>query len=337
MNEDKAIAQIRPRIKYESGASFWWQAGAVAAVLLFAFLCFPDALGLGTQILIMILFAMSLDLALGYAGIVTLGHAVFFGTGAYAAGLTALHVSANPLIGLLAATGSTALLGVLIGLCILRSHGISLVVLTLAIASLVSEIASQARGITGGDDGLQGYQISPLFGILKFDIWNRTGFIYCSGILFGWFLIAICIVRSPYGRSVEGIRQNHARMRASGSPVWQRRYVMFCISAAMAGSAGALSAQTTQLVALNSFSLFLSGGVVVMLVLGGVGRLYGAFLGATVYMLVHDYSSNLDPFYWMFSVGAMLILSVLFLDNGLVGACRVILPRVGLAFKRVRK
>jgi len=280
-------------------------------------------LSLGTQIMIWILFALSLDLALGYAGIVTLGHAAFFGFGAYAAGLFAIHVSHDPLLGHLAAIVLTALLGLITGALILHTTGVTFLMLTLAIVSIIYEYANQARDLTGGDDGLQGIRIDPIFGMFEFNIFGQTAYIYTLLVLFAWFLIAWRIVHSPFGRSLDGIRQNPRRMRAIGTPVWWRLLAVYTLSAAMAGSAGALSAHATRFVGLSVLSLLTSGVVTVMLILGGTRRLYGAFLGAAIYYIVQDATAKISPYFWEFIVGGMLMATVLFLEGGLMDLGRV--------------
>ena len=275
-------------------------------------------LSLGTQIMIWMLFALSLDLALGYAGIVTLGHAAFFGFGAYAAGLVAIHVSHDPLIGFAAATVLTGIVGLITGAMILHTTGVTLLMLTLAIVSIMYEFANRARDITGGDDGLQGIKIDPLFGQFEFNIFGETAYVYTLVVLFIWFLISWRLVQSPFGRSLDGIRQNPRRMRAIGTPVWWRLVAIYGISAAMAGSAGALSAHATRFVGLSVLSLLTSGVVAVMLVLGGVKRIYGAFIGAAIYYLVQDATAKISPYFWEFVVGGMLIAVVLFLEGGLM-------------------
>ena len=275
-------------------------------------------LSFGTQVMIWILFAMSLDLALGYAGILTLGHAGFFGLGAYAAGLFAIHVSPDPVLGHLAAIGATALFGAITGAMILHTSGVTLLMLTLAIVSMMSEYANQARALTGGDDGLQGIRLDPIFGTFAFNIFGRTAYVYALVVLFGWFVLAWRIVHSPFGRSLDGIRQNPRRMRAIGTPVWWRLLAIYTISAAMAGSAGALSAHATRFVGLSVLNLLTSGTVTIALILGGTRRLYGAFVGATIYFVVQDYSAKISPFFWEFVVGGMLIATVLLLEGGLL-------------------
>lgn len=276
-------------------------------------------LSLGTAALEMILFTLSIDLALGYAGIITFGHAAFFGLGAYAAGLFAIHVAPDPLLGLLFGTIVAALFGFVTGMLILHTEGVTLMMLTLAIASMLSAVALQASDLTGGDNGLQGMQISPLFGLFAFDLWGRTGYLYALGVLLLWFIAAWRIVRSPFGRSLDGIRQNPRRMRAIGTPVWWRLVAVYTLSAAIAGTAGALKAQTNQFVGIDSFDLLVSGTALVMLILGGTRRLYGAFVGAAFYVVVQDLAAEFDPFRWMFVIGALLIAIVLFLDDGLMG------------------
>ena len=276
-------------------------------------------ISLGTAALEMILFTLSIDLALGYAGIITFGQAAFFGLGAYAAGLFSIHVMPDPLLGLLFGTVVAALFGLLTGMLILHTEGVTLMMLTLAIASMLAAVAVQANGLTGGDDGLQGMQISPLFGVFPFDLWGHTGYLYALGVLLAWFIVAWRIVRSPFGRSLDGIRQSPPRMRAIGTPVWWRLVVAYSLSAAMAGTAGALKAQTNQFVGLDSLDLLISGTALVMLILGGTRRLYGAFVGAAFYVIVQDLAAEFDPFRWMFVIGGLLVVIVLFLEGGLMG------------------
>jgi branched-chain amino acid transport system permease protein len=275
-------------------------------------------LSLGTNVLIMILLTLSLDLVLGHAGIVTLGHAAYFGFGAYAAGNFAVHVHNGSLAGLLFAGALTGVFGLLTGALILHTEGVTLMMLTLAIASLVAEFANHAHFLTGGDDGLQGIRMAPLLGLFRFDLYGHTAYLYSLGVLCAWFVATWRIVRSPFGRSLDGIRQSPRRMRAIGTPVWRRLVAVYGLSAAMAGSAGALSAQTTRYASLSALSILVSGTAVVTLALGGTRRLYGAFLGATVYGVVQSFAAEIDPFRWMLVVGLMLMGVVLFAEKGLM-------------------
>jgi branched-chain amino acid transport system permease protein len=288
--------------------------GAIAAYLMF-----PGYLPLAAQILATILFALSADLVLGYAGIVTLGQAAFFGTGAYTAGILAAHGWGEPVSGLLAAAAAAAVVGFLSGVAILRSRGLTLLMQTLVVAALLLEAANKASAITGGDDGLQGMQVWPIFGHFDFDLYGRTSFFYCFAILFLCWLLARRLVHSPFGRSLTGIRENVGRMHAIGTPVFRRRLTVYTISAALAGISGALIAQTTGLVALDSLSLERSGTVLIMLIIGGVGRLYGAFIGVPLYMIAQDRFSSIEPVYWYFWIGLSMVLLVTFARGGVLG------------------
>ena len=284
-----------------------------------AYVAFPSYLALGAQILAMILFALSADLVLGYAGIVTLGHAAFFGTGAYTAGILAAHGWGEPITGLIAGGSAAALIGLLSGLIVLRTTGLTLLMQTLVVATMLAEAANKASFITGGDDGLQGMEVWPIFGRLRFDMFGNTGYFYCLTVLFLCWLAARRIVHSPFGRSLTGIRENVRRMRAIGAPVTHRRLVIYTIAAGFAGISGALIAQTTQFVSLSFLSLERSGTVLIMLIIGGIGRLYGAFIGVPLYMIAQDRFSTIDPVYWYFWIGLMMVLLVVFARGGFLG------------------
>jgi branched-chain amino acid transport system permease protein len=276
-------------------------------VALLCFFAFPDYLALGTQVLISILFALSLDLILGYGGIVTLGQAAFFGVGAYTAGILAVHGWTEPLSGLVAAGAVAAVLGVVTGLILLRTEGLTLLMLTLVVAEMIREGANKASQWTGGADGLQGISISPIFGLFRFDLFRRTSYLYALAALFLAWLLVRAIVHSPFGRSLTGIRENVARMRAIGSPVLIRLVTAYGIAAALSGVAGALLTQTEQFVSLEVLSFARSGAVVIMLILGGAGRLYGAFVGVPLYMLAQDQLAEQFPIYWSTGIGLLLI------------------------------
>jgi branched-chain amino acid transport system permease protein len=289
------------------------------AAIAFFFL-FPGYLSLGARILIFILFALSLDLILGYAGIITLGHSAFFGLGAYTAGILSTQLGINdPFLQLAAAAGMAALLGVATGAVILRTRALTLLMLTLAITAILLEIANKATWLTGGADGLSGVQVSPILGWFRFDLYGKTAFFYCLITLFlGWWLVRR-IIYSPYGAMLTGIRENTARMHAIGAPVYWRLVLIYTISATMAGIAGALLTQVNQFVGLNVLGLEPSGDVLVMLILGGVGRLYGAFVGPVVYLIAQDYLAKQYPEYWYFGIGLLLIVVVLFARGGILG------------------
>src|SRR5918912_697391 len=289
-------------------------------IALAAFFLLPEYLSLGARILTYILWALSLDLILGYAGIITLGHSAFFGLGAYTAGiLGAKYGGTDPFLQLLAAAAAAALLGISTGALILGTKALTLLMLTLAITEIVSVIANKASWLTGGADGLSGVQVAPILGLFKFDLFGRTAFIYCLVALFLAWLVVRRLIYSPYGAMLTGLRENTVRMHAIGAPVYWRLVLVYTISATMAGIAGALLAQVNQFVGLNVLGLEPSGELLVMLILGAVGRLYGAFVGPVVYLIAQDYLAKQYPEYWYFGVGALLIVVVLFARGGILG------------------
>jgi branched-chain amino acid transport system permease protein len=296
----------------------WWEMLPWLAAVAGYFL-WPDHLALGNQIFVAVLFALSLDLILGYAGIVTLGHAAFFGVGAYTAGILAVHGWHEPLSALVVAGVVAGAVGLVSGLIILRTHGLTLLMLTLAIVFMLEELANKASWLTGGADGLQGMSVAPVFGMFRFDMFGRTAYWYSLGVLFlGWVFMRI-LVHSPFGRSLTGIRENVVRMHAIGTPVRARLVTAYAISAVLAGIAGGVLAQTTQFVGLNVVSFQRSGAILIMLIFGGVGRLYGAFVGAPLYMIAEDELAKSDPVYWFFWLGLLLVLVVMFARGGVLG------------------
>jgi branched-chain amino acid transport system permease protein len=306
-----------------------WGAGEIAfwLVPLAAFFLLPDYRVLGSQILIAGLFALSLDLILGYAGIVSLGHAAFFGIGAYTAGLLAVHGWGEPLSGLLAAAVSASAVGFLVSLLVVRGSDLTRLMVTLGIGLMLWEVANKAAPITGGVDGLSGVTMGKLFGVWSFDIGGRTAFLYSLAVLGVMFVLARRIVRSPLGLSLRGIREGGKRMPAIGAPVGKRLRTIFTVGAGMAGVAGALLAQTTQFVGIDTLGFPRSGEVLVMLVLGGAGRLYGGLVGALIFMVAHDRFSGINPQYWYFWIGMLLVTVVMVLPNGMLGGLARLLAR----------
>jgi branched-chain amino acid transport system permease protein len=305
---------------YTADPRIRWMEWLPWVVALAGFFLLPTYLALGARILIFILFALSLDLILGYGGIITLGHSAFFGLGAYTAGILSAKLGVNDnFVQLAAAAGAAALLGAATGAVILRTKALTLLMLTLAITAILLEVANKMSSITGGADGLSGVKVEPILGMFRFDIFGRTAFIYCLVVLFiGWFLVRR-IIYSPYGAMLTGIRENTARMHAIGAPVYWRLVLVYTISATLAGVAGALLTQVNQFVGLNVLGLEPSGELLVMLILGGVGRLYGAFIGPAVYLVAQDWLARQFPEYWYFGIGALLIIVVLFAPGGILG------------------
>jgi branched-chain amino acid transport system permease protein len=301
-----------PRIRWTE-----WLPWIFAGVVFFAL---PEYLALGARILIYILFALSLDLILGYAGIITLGHSAFFGLGAYVAGVISAKVGiTDPFVQLAGAAGAAGLLGVLTGAVILRTRALTLLMLTLAITSILLEVANKWTSMTGGADGLSGVTVAPILGLFRFDLFGRTAFIYCLIALFlGWWLVRR-LIYSPFGAMLTGLRENTTRMHAIGAPVYLRLVAVYTISAVMAGVAGGLLTQTNQFVGLNVLGFELAGELLVMLILGGVGRIYGAFIGPVVYLIAQVFLAKQFQEYWYFGIGFILVLVVMFAPGGILG------------------
>ena len=284
-----------------------------------AFFLFPNDLSFGTSVLVMALFVISLDLALGFAGILSLGHAIFFGTGAYVAGFLAIGGWNEPISGALIAGAAAGVLGLALGPLVTRYSGLAQIMITLSLTMIAYELANKATWLTGGDDGLGGIELSPLFGTFRWSVYGQTSYLYALGWLFILFLVARMMVSSPFGVALQGFRENHSRMLLIGAPVRWHLIRVYALSGFIAGIAGAVSTQTTKFVSLNVLSLDLSVDVLVMLVLGGVGRLYGALIGAPVYMLVHHVASEWNPYHWMFVIGGLLVFVVRFARGGVIG------------------
>lgn len=306
-----------------------WSAIEIAfwLAMLLPFFLFPNYLSLASQIAITALFALSLDLILGYAGVVSLGHAAFFGIGAYAAGLFSKFVWGEPISGLLVAALLAGLAGYATSFIICRFRHLTLIMLTLGLGLLAFEVANSAHWLTGGSDGLQGVRIWPLFGIFKFDLYGYTAYSYSLAVLFLFFLGMRRLVHSPFGLALRGIRENLVRMPAIGAASRAHIRKAYTIAAVVAGIAGALLTQTTESAALESISFQRSADVLVMLVLGGAGRLYGGLIGAIIFMIARDQFSGIAPQYWYFWIGILLIVVVMLLPNGILGGLSKIFAR----------
>jgi branched-chain amino acid transport system permease protein len=279
----------------------FWLAAFAAIFLL------PRRLLLLNDVAITALFAMSLDLILGYAGLVSLGHAAFLGAGAYAAGLFVIHVTPDPLIAILVSALTAGVLGFLTSFLVLRGSDLTRLMVTLGVALLLGEAANKAGWLTGGADGLQGMSPSPVFGVFRFDLGGRTAYILSVTTLFVLFLIARRLVASPFGQTLRTIRDNPLRAAAIGVPVTRRLVTIYTIAAIYAGVAGGLLAITTQFVSLDVFDLARSADVMLVVILGGAGYLYGGILGAVVFKVLQEVLSTLTPQYWHFWIGFLLV------------------------------
>jgi branched-chain amino acid transport system permease protein len=291
-----------------------WRAGEIAfwiAALACAFL-FPSRYLIMTDTVRLALFALSLDLILGYAGIVSLGHAAFFGVGAYSAGLLALHgIVSEPVLALLVAGVAAAVVGFLTSFLVIRGVDLTRLMVTLGIALLLEALAERFSDITGGTDGLQGIEMQPILGLFAFDMFGKVGFFYSLAVLFLLFLLARRIVHSPFGLSLRAIRNNPLRAAAIGIPVHRRLIAIYTLAAFYAGVAGALFAQTSALASLDVFSFERSADLMLVLVIGGAGYLYGGLIGAVLFRMLQEVFSTLTPQYWQFWIGLVLVAIVL--------------------------
>ncbi len=308
----------------------WWEILPWAAGIA-AFFVFPSYLAFGTQVLITILFALSLDLVLGYAGIVTLGHAAFFGAGAYTVGMLAQHAGWNePLSGVLAGAAVAGAIGLVSGFVLLRTHGLTLLMLTLCTMTLLEQAANMGAAWTGGFDGMPGLSFQKILGLFAFDtLYFRSQYLYALAMLFAGFVLVRTLVYSSFGQSLTGIRENLLRMHAVGAPVRGRLILAYTLSAALAGVAGALFAQTTGYVNLAVLGLERAAGVLIVLILGGHGRLYGAFVGAIAYMVLEHVLAKAYPTAWQLGLGLTLIAVSLFARNGVIGLIDSLRRRLG--------
>jgi branched-chain amino acid transport system permease protein len=298
--------QLRRLSRWRAGEIVFW---LVAVAAIFAF---PNRYLILTEIAWLALFALSLDLILGYAGIVSLGHAAFFGVGAYAAGLLAVHgLIKEPVLALFAAGGAAMVLGFLTSFLVIRGADLTRLMVTLGIASMMYPLAMQATNLTGGSDGLQGIMIEPVLGLFAFDLYGKVAFIYCFVVLFLLFLLARRIVHSPFGLSLRAIKNNPLRAAAVGIPVNRRLIAIYTFAAFYAGIAGGLFTQTTALASPDVFSFERSADLLLALVLGGTGYLYGGLIGAVVFKVLQEFFSTITPQYWQFWIGLVLVTVVL--------------------------
>lgn len=304
-DQARAMRLMRRRSRIRFFEFIIWPA-AVAAIFFL-----PSKMLILTEIAILALFAVSLDLVLGFAGIVSLGHTAFFGIGAYTAGLFARHYFAEPVTGLLVAGVVSGLLGFATSFLILRGSDLTRLMTTLGIALMLGEAANQMGWLTGGADGLSGFSLGPILGLFEFDLWGRNGYIYCLTVLFITTMVARRIAFSPFGLALKAIKSNPTRAALVGVPARRRLVIAYTIAAVMAGFAGALLTQTTSFVSPDVLAFHRSADVLLILVIGGTGYLYGGIFGAIGFTLLKDWLSVVTPQYWMFWIGLLLVILVL--------------------------
>lgn len=302
---NKAVTLLARRNRWQI-----WELALWVAALAMVFIL-PSQMLILTEIAILALFAVSLDLILGYAGIVSLGHAAFFGLGAYAAGILARDYVAEPVTGLIFAGLASGLFGLLTSFLVLRGSDLTRLMTTFGVAMLLAEVGNQAAWLTGGADGLSGIMMSPVLGLFEFDLWGRTGYVYALLVLMLLTYAARRIVNSPYGLSLKAIKRNPTRAAMLGISPRRRIVVIYTIAAAYAGVAGALLTQTTSFVSPDVLAFHRSADVLLVLVMGGVGYLYGGIFGAIAFTLLRHWLSVITPQYWMFWIGLILVIMVM--------------------------
>jgi branched-chain amino acid transport system permease protein len=291
----------------------------IALVGLAGYWLFPDNLAFLTRVISVALLVLSLDLIVGYCGIASLGQGALYGAGAYAAGIACVHGITDPVLLILIGAAAGAVMGLLMGAIMLRAHGLPQLVLSIAIVQLLHEAANKASSITGGSDGLSGMSPAPLFGIFEFDLWGRSAYLFGLALLLIVFAVLRFVTRSPFGMVCRGLKEDPLRISALGIYAFPVLLKMFVISGTVAGMGGALAAIATQVVGLDSVSFEVSANALVMLVLGGIGHLYGALIGTVIFMALEHIVAAINPFHWMTLVGAVLIAIVLFAPRGLSG------------------
>lgn len=291
----------------------------IALVGLAGYWLFPGNLAFLTRVISVALLVLSLDLIVGYCGVASLGQGALYGAGAYAAGIACVHGITDPVLLILIGAAAGAVMGLLMGAIMLRAHGLPQLVLSIAIVQLLHEAANKASSITGGSDGLSGMSPAPLFGIFEFDLWGRSAYLFGLALLLIVFAVLRFVTRSPFGMVCRGLKEDPLRISALGIYAFPVLLKMFVISGTVAGMGGALAAIATQVVGLDSVSFEVSANALVMLVLGGIGHLYGALIGTVIFMTLEHVVAAINPFHWMTLVGAVLIAIVLFAPRGLSG------------------
>jgi branched-chain amino acid transport system permease protein len=274
-----------------------------------------------SRVLVMALAAMGLNLLLGYTGVLSFGHAAYFGLGAYGAGLMLKYVAHSTLLAILAGTLLGGVAGVLFGLLLVRRRGVYFAMVTIAFGQVCFYIAYKWDDFTGGYDGLRGFVRAPLdFGLFTIDITN-------NGILFYYFVVVVfglavglqaLILKSPFGRTMLAIRENERRARFLGLPVEKHIWLSFSISCFFTALAGTLYALLNNFADPLGLNYIMSGNIVMIAVMGGMRTFWGPLVGAVLFVLLQDYVSSMTT-NWMSFVGLVFVLVVLFFPRGLMG------------------
>jgi branched-chain amino acid transport system permease protein len=302
------------------------------AAALASYFVFPNHLALITQIFVLAMFALSYDLLQGHGGIVSLGHAAFFGLGAYAAAILARCGLTDPLLGALAALLVSAAVAFVLTPIVVRGNDLTRLLITLGVGFLLYEAANRARGLTGGADGLPDFSISPLLGQFAFDFLGRTAFFYALAMLVLVYAFVWRVTTSPFGLALTGIRENVRRIASIGAPVGRHLAVTYTLSGAIAGLAGAVLAQTSRFASLDMLGFERSAEVMMVATLGGTGHIHGVVLGAVAFGTIKDALSTVSPKYWHLGLGIVLMASVFVMRGGIAGG----LAQIARLLRRAR-
>ncbi len=276
---------------------------------------------LGTRVLVLALAAMSVNFLLGFTGVLSFGHAAYFGLGAYGAGLALKFLAPSTPLALVCGMLLGGLVGSALGWVIARKRGVYFAMVTIAIGQVFYYIAFQWSSLTGGDDGLRGFSRQPLdFGLFKIDILSNSQAFYYFVLVSFAVIVAIMgfILRSPFGRTLVAIRENERRARFLGLPVERHIWLAFTLSCFFMGFAGALYALLNNFADPRGLHYSQSGDFVMMAVMGGMRNFWGPLLGAAVFVVLQDYLSSVTV-NWMSGVGVLFVLIVLFFPRGLLG------------------
>jgi branched-chain amino acid transport system permease protein len=304
----------QPGILFQAEAIGLLTVVALGAIGYFAF---PDDLGFLTRLISITFLVLSLDLVTGYCGVATLGQAALFGVSAYAVGNACIAGITNPLLLLAVGAFTGMLMGLMSGALITRFQGLPQLVLSIAIGQLVSSLANKLSSLTGGSDGLSGITPAPIFGMFSFDMYSRVSYVFSLITLAIVMTLLLRFVRSPFGLLCRGIKDDGLRALMIGASPYPRLVIMYGVSGVVAGLGGALMAINTGVVGLDSVSFERSAEVLVMLVLGGAGNLWGALAGAVIFQVFEHIVSAANPFHWMTLVGVLLIVIVIFAPRGI--------------------
>lgn len=308
-----APGEVGARIaaQFRARSAWRWPEFAFWLILLAVILVFPSRAALSNEIAVNGLFALSLDLILGLAGIVSLGQAAFLGLGAYTAAILADAGYADPTFGLVIAALVSAAVGLATAPLLLRGADLTRLMVTLGVSLMLGELANENGWLTGGADGLN-FAMGKVLGLFPIGFTGqRNAALYSLSVLFVLFLIARRLAVSPFGLALAAIRENRTRAGALGIVTGRRIVAIYGVSAAYAGVAGALLTQTTGIASLDLFDFHRSADVMLMLIIGGAGYLYGGIIGAALFIVLRDVISAATPAYWEFWIGLLLVVLVL--------------------------